>query len=94
MAPGAVQAGGPDEYGVFKGHKTSVAGVFAAGDCRSGQSLVVKAMAEGKSVARAVNAFLRPYELKDDVPHPTGGIMPLQQHRSQALGLRDRTPVA
>ncbi len=43
------------EYGHFQ---TSVEGVFAAGDCRRGQSLVVWGIAEGRGVARAVDAFL------------------------------------
>lgn len=33
-------------------------GVFAAGDCRRGQSLVVWAIAEGRAAASSVNAFL------------------------------------
>jgi NAD(P)H-dependent glutamate synthase small subunit len=37
---------------------TSVAGVFAAGDCRRGQSLVVWAINEGRGAARAVDEFL------------------------------------
>jgi glutamate synthase (NADPH) small chain len=37
---------------------TSVAGVFAAGDMRRGQSLVVWAIAEGRQAARAVDAYL------------------------------------
>jgi glutamate synthase (NADPH/NADH) small chain len=38
--------------------KTSVEGVFAAGDMRRGQSLVVWAIAEGRKAARAVDEFL------------------------------------
>lgn len=38
-------------------------GVFAAGDCRRGQSLVVWAIAEGRKAASAVDEFL----LKDGV---------------------------
>ncbi len=38
--------------------RTSVDGVFAAGDMARGQSLVVWAIAEGRKVARAVDAFL------------------------------------
>ena len=34
------------------------AGVFAAGDCRRGQSLVVWAINEGRGAARAIDAFL------------------------------------
>jgi glutamate synthase (NADPH) small chain len=37
---------------------TSVDGVFAAGDMRRGQSLVVWAIAEGRKTAESVNAFL------------------------------------
>jgi len=37
---------------------TSLPGVFAAGDCRRGQSLVVWAINEGRGVARAVDEFL------------------------------------
>jgi NAD(P)H-dependent glutamate synthase small subunit len=37
---------------------TNVAGVFAAGDCRRGQSLVVWAINEGRGAARAVDQFL------------------------------------
>jgi NADPH-dependent glutamate synthase beta subunit-like oxidoreductase len=38
--------------------ETSVPGVFAAGDCRRGQSLVVWAINEGRGAARAVDEFL------------------------------------
>ena len=37
---------------------TSVPGVFTAGDMQRGQSLVVWAIAGGRSCARAVDAFL------------------------------------
>ncbi len=40
-------------------HMSSVPGVFAAGDMRRGQSLVVWAIAEGRSAARGIDAFLR-----------------------------------
>jgi glutamate synthase (NADPH/NADH) small chain len=38
---------------------TSVPGVFVAGDAGRGQSLIVWAIAEGRSAASAVDAFLR-----------------------------------
>ena len=38
---------------------TSVPGIFAAGDCRRGQSLVVWAINEGRGAARAVDLHLR-----------------------------------
>ena len=37
---------------------TSVPGIFAAGDMRRGQSLVVWAIAEGRNAARAINRYL------------------------------------
>ena len=43
------------EHGPFA---TNVAGVFAAGDCRRGQSLVVWAINEGRGAARAVDEYL------------------------------------
>ena len=43
------------EHGRFA---TTVEGVFAAGDCRRGQSLVVWAINEGRGAARAVDEFL------------------------------------
>lgn len=43
------------EHGKFT---TDVEGVFAAGDCRRGQSLVVWAINEGRGAARAVDEYL------------------------------------
>ncbi len=42
-----------------KAYQTSVEGVFAAGDMRRGQSLVVWAIREGRQCAESVNRFLR-----------------------------------
>jgi len=42
----------------LKDFKTSVDGVFAAGDIRRGQSLVVWAISEGRECARSVDVFL------------------------------------
>jgi glutamate synthase (NADPH/NADH) small chain len=42
-----------------RGFATREPGVFAAGDCRRGQSLVVWAQWEGREAARAVDAYLR-----------------------------------
>jgi glutamate synthase (NADPH/NADH) small chain len=39
-------------------YRSSVDGVFAAGDCRRGQSLVVWAIAEGRKCARTVDEYL------------------------------------
>ena len=40
------------------GYATNVAKVFAAGDMRRGQSLVVWAISEGRKAAEAVNHYL------------------------------------
>ena len=46
---------------------TSVEGVFAAGDMQRGQSLIVWAMAEGRSCARGVDKYLMG---RSDLPAP------------------------
>mgnify|MGYP002899006562 FL=1 len=40
------------------GYATNVAKVYACGDCRTGQSLVVKAMADGRNCAKTVDEAL------------------------------------
>ena len=55
------------EYGAFA---TSVPGVFAAGDCRRGQSLVVWAINEGRAAARAIDKYLMG---KSRLPAPSHG---------------------
>ena len=47
-------------------YKTSVDGIFAAGDMRRGQSLVVWAISEGRKAAAAVNEYL------ESVSEPVG----------------------
>jgi glutamate synthase (NADPH) small chain len=49
-----------DERGNIKCQRfqTSSEGIFAAGDARRGQSLVVWAISEGREAARAVDEFL------------------------------------
>jgi glutamate synthase (NADPH/NADH) small chain len=42
---------------------SSVPGLFAAGDMRRGQSLVVWAIAEGRKTAASVDAYLRTTEV-------------------------------
>ena len=42
---------------------TNVEGVFAAGDCRRGQSLVVWAINEGRGAARAIDEYLTGFSL-------------------------------
>ncbi len=65
---GPVRTGMLDELGVAidgrgnvvadSNYMTSVPGIFAAGDARRGQSLVVWAIAEGRKAARGVDEFL------------------------------------
>jgi glutamate synthase (NADPH/NADH) small chain len=43
---------------VDENYMSSVPGVFAAGDMRRGQSLVVWAISEGRQAARGVDEFL------------------------------------
>jgi NADPH-dependent glutamate synthase beta subunit-like oxidoreductase len=43
------------EYGDYR---TSVEGIFAAGDCRRGQSLVVWGINEGRGAARVIDEYL------------------------------------
>jgi len=48
-------------------YATTIEGVFAAGDCRRGQSLVVWAIAEGRGAARKVDEYLMGFS---DLPAP------------------------
>lgn len=48
------------DFGRFE---TNVEGIFAAGDCRRGQSLVVWAIAEGRAAACQIDKFV----MKEDV---------------------------
>jgi len=42
----------------FERYATNIKGVFAAGDCRRGQSLVVWAFNEGRGAARECDRYL------------------------------------
>ncbi|MBI4510766.1 MAG: glutamate synthase subunit beta [Deltaproteobacteria bacterium] len=55
------------------GFMTSVPGVFAAGDMRRGQSLVVWAIWEGREAARAVDEYLMGKSLLMSTPAPLVG---------------------
>jgi glutamate synthase (NADPH/NADH) small chain len=54
---------------VWRDHQwmTSVPGIFTAGDMQRGQSLIVWAIAEGRSAARGVDTFLMG---RSDLPAP------------------------
>ena len=47
------------DYNGSSSFRTSTRGIFAAGDCRRGQSLVVWAINEGRGAAAACDAYLR-----------------------------------
>ncbi|KAJ8917498.1 hypothetical protein NQ315_005547 [Exocentrus adspersus] len=57
-----------------KDYKTNVSNVFAAGDCRRGQSLVVWAISEGRQAARAVDEYLT--NAPSRLPGPGGIVEP------------------
>ncbi|HSY90255.1 MAG TPA: glutamate synthase subunit beta [Candidatus Binatus sp.] len=52
-------------------YMSSIPGVFAAGDMRRGQSLVVWAIAEGRKAAAAVDAYLKALPIRTVVPVAT-----------------------
>jgi len=54
-----VEVDGRGNVKADESYMTSVPGVFAAGDVRRGQSLVVWAIAEGRKAAKGVDIFLR-----------------------------------
>ena len=47
------------QYSESHNYATNVKKLFACGDCRTGQSLVVKAMVDGRECGKAVDAFLK-----------------------------------
>ena len=71
------------EYGRFA---TNVDGIFAAGDCRRGQSLVVWAISEGRQAAAQVDKYLT---REDENINVDGGNQDLKRH--QDLGQRQQT---
>jgi glutamate synthase (NADPH/NADH) small chain len=52
-------------------YKTSVEGIFAAGDMRRGQSLIVWAIAEGRKAAAAVDSYLSSQQVAVPVAQKT-----------------------
>ena len=63
---------GIDERGrIIRGEDfgTTVPGVYVAGDCGRGQSLIVWAIAEGRSAAASVDSYLRGHT---ELPAPIG----------------------
>ena len=58
-------------------YQTSVERVFAAGDMRRGQSLVVWAISEGREAARAVDLYLMGESSLEGKAHASMEIMDL-----------------
>ena len=54
----AVDLDGRGNISTDEAHRTSVPGVFAAGDARRGQSLIVWAIREGRDAADSINRWL------------------------------------
>jgi glutamate synthase (NADPH) small chain len=63
VKPGLIEKAGlkldPRGNIAAENYQTSMPGVFAAGDARRGQSLVVWAIAEGRKAAEAADQYLR-----------------------------------
>lgn len=77
-------------------YMTNVPGVFAAGDCRRGQSLIVWGINEGRMCARSVDLFLQ----KNTSLPVTGGIVKRsaaeifgQQGKQEVGGRAERAPI-
>eukprot|EP00475_Leptophrys_vorax_P005061 TRINITY_DN13047_c0_g1_i1.p1 TRINITY_DN13047_c0_g1~~TRINITY_DN13047_c0_g1_i1.p1 ORF type:complete len:770 (-),score=75.33 TRINITY_DN13047_c0_g1_i1:313-2445(-) len=70
------------DYGAFA---TNLQGVFAAGDCRRGQSLVVWAIAEGRGAAAQIDSFVMA-DVADGVPATVGANGYSQTNGSAAGG--------
>jgi len=76
----------------FGHHATSIDGIFAAGDCRRGQSLVVWAIAEGRAAAAACDLYLasKPAKFPEGADRTEGGVMTLAEYEDKGgpLGRR------
>ena len=56
-------------HAVYGDFRTNVEGIFAAGDCRRGQSLVVWAINEGRGAAQATNEYLLEKQAASQTPY-------------------------
>ena len=66
---------------------TNVAGVFTAGDMQRGQSLIVWAIAEGRSAARAIDEYLMgESKLPAPLGRAAGGTEPRTGHAHPVSG--------
>lgn len=58
-------------HALYGDYRTNIEGVFAGGDCRRGQSLVVWAIHEGRGIADSCDEFLRHQRVADDTSSHT-----------------------
>lgn len=72
-------------HAVYGDFRTNVEGVFAGGDCRRGQSLVVWAINEGRGAADACDSYL---QQKRDVSTEAEGHMSAAFHNLSSLSPR------
>ncbi|KAF8246691.1 glutamate synthase Glt1 [Wilcoxina mikolae CBS 423.85] len=70
-------------------YATSEPGIFAAGDCRRGQSLIVWGINEGRQCAREVDQYL----MQSTRLPVTGGIVNRSTRPVELLGRADRAPL-
>ena len=78
------------EYGIYA---TNLQGVFAAGDCRRGQSLVVWAISEGRQAAAACMSFSKDRSAKSQMGDIRGGIYTFDEFQRNT-GIGERNMVA
>lgn len=69
-------------------YATNVDGIFAAGDCRRGQSLIVWGINEGRQAAREVDLYLEGYT---NLP-VSGGIVKHSHEQIEKFGQRRQSP--
>jgi glutamate synthase (NADPH/NADH) small chain len=84
---GPVRSGMLEQFGVAldprgnvatdQNYMSSVLGVFAAGDMRRGQSLVVWAISEGRKAAVAVDTYLRTAFIRHTATIPAAQVLPV-----------------
>jgi hypothetical protein len=90
------RAATPRRHRFHGGYATNVPKVFAAGDMRRGQSLVVWAIREGRQAARAVDEFLMGFsDLPADADSSCQGdaLTPRVCRRGSAASERGNSPI-
>lgn len=77
----------------YSQYTTNLQGVFAAGDCRRGQSLVVWAITEGRQAAQQIDNFLMKditmAEEREQQKHGNGNGRPQSLHKAKEDALNN-----